>query len=694
VAFKLRTAGSVVSVVAVSVTVLATTAGPAASAPTTNPDAAAAAASVTDWRTLDGSGNNSNNPTWGQAGTQYSRVGPTVYADGVSQIVAGPPERYVSNRVFNDTGQNLFSEHDVSQWGWTWGQFIDHDIDLRSGVPAESKPIVFNTGDPLERFHNDFGPSLGFNRTPAAPGTGVTTPRQQINTITSYIDASNIYGSDATRLDWLRSGTVDGNPNNNSASLLLPNGFLPRKDARGNPNTAPEVELQGPLMGNPASARVAGDVRANENIALTATQTLFAREHNRIVAQLPFFISNQDKFQIARRIVGAEVQYITYHDFLPAMGVSLPTYLGYRSGVNASVSNEFATAGYRAHSQVHGEFEIDFAPGDYTAAQLAAFKAQGIEVTNGPTDHALGVPLNVAFGNPSLVESIGFAKVLGALSAERQYRNDEQIDETMRSVLFQAPRPGMPDPSVCSTPVINPACFVGVQDLGAIDIARGRDHGLPSYNALRAAYGLAPKASFAAITGEASENFPADPLINPADPNNDPNILDFTQLRDRNGVVIPVGSDEAVDNAVTGIRRSPLAARLKATYGQVAKVDAFTGMVSEPHVAGSELGELQLAIWKKQFTALRDGDLYYYALDPVLPLINAGFGIDYRHSLSEIISLNAGVTPQANVFKVVFAPLAPAKAQAAPASAGTSPAARTTPDAVEPRRSAMRPSLI
>ena len=37
----------------------------------------------------------------------------------------------------------------------------------------------------------------------------------------------------------------------------------------------------------PGKAMVAGDVRANENIALTATHTLFAREHNRIVAALP-----------------------------------------------------------------------------------------------------------------------------------------------------------------------------------------------------------------------------------------------------------------------------------------------------------------------------------------------------------------------------------------------------------------------
>ena len=49
-------------------------------------------------------------------------------------------------------------------------------------------------------------------------------------------------------------------------------------------------------------------------------------------------------------------------------------------------------------------------------------------------------------------------------------------------------------------------------------------------------------------------------------------------------------------------------ARLKAVYGSVDKLDAFVGMVAEKHVKGTEFGELQLAIWKKQFETIRDGD--------------------------------------------------------------------------------------
>src|SRR5207253_495174 len=172
-------------------------------------------------------------------------------------------------------------------------------------------------------------------------------------------------------------------------------------------------------------------------------------------------------------------------------------------------------------------------------------------------------------------------------------------DNSLRSVLFQVPKPGIPDPSVCGTPVINPDCFTGVQDLGAIDIERGRDHGMPYYNDLRRAYGLAPKTSFTAITGESTAGFPSDPLIDANDPINDPNILDFVELRDANGNVIPPGSDAAREEAVTGVRRTTLAARLKAGYYDV----------------------------------------------------NQLYGIDYRHTLAEIIELNTGVDVQPNVFK-------------------------------------------
>src|SRR5437867_4789021 len=67
------------------------------------------------FRTLDGSGNNPRHPDWGRANTLYLRVAPTNYADGISSMPTGPAVRYVSNRIFNDVGQNIFSKNGRSE---------------------------------------------------------------------------------------------------------------------------------------------------------------------------------------------------------------------------------------------------------------------------------------------------------------------------------------------------------------------------------------------------------------------------------------------------------------------------------------------------------------------------------------------------------------------------------------------------
>jgi hypothetical protein len=591
-------------------------------------------------RSLDGSADNRAHPTWGEAGTNYVRVARANYANGVAQMVAGPNARYISNRIFNDGGQNLFSENDISQWGWAWGQFLDHDMGLRDETPAEDASVPYNAADPLESYANDAG-ALAFQRTPAAPGTGVRSTRQQVNSLSSYIDASNVYGVTPDRASWLRQ--PDG-------TLLLSDGYLPKAGARGNVASAPVMDLMGPLTGNPAGAVVAGDVRANENLALTAIQTLFAREHNRIVTALPSSLSGNQKYEIARRVVGAEVQYITYNEFLPALGVKLAAYRGYDPNVNPGLSDEFATVGFRAHSMVHGEFDVDFQVGDYTPAQLSAFAAAGIKVTATSDDHELTIPLTVAFGNPDLLRAVGLGSVLAALGNEHQYKNDEQIDNTMRSVLFEVPKPDTTDPAACQTPVVDPQCYSDVSDLGADDIMRGRDHGMPSYNDMRRAYGLAPVRSFTAITGETTARFPNDPTINRADPIDDPNILDFVQLRDAAGNVIDPTSADAQEDAVTGARRTTLAARLKAIYGSVDKVDAFVGMSAERHVPGTEFGQLQLTMWKDQFQKLRDGDRFFYLNDPVLATIARTYGVSYQQSLAALVTADTGAVVGPRVF--------------------------------------------
>ncbi|MCA8959003.1 MAG: peroxidase family protein [Planctomycetes bacterium] len=236
-----------------------------------------------EFRSIDGFGNNPSSPEWGSAGIELRRVATIDYADGVSAPAGAtrPSARAVSNGVHAQPGSTVNSAG-ASDFLWQWGQFLDHDIDLTPGAdPAESLPIPVPTGDP---FFDPLGTGtmvIGFDRSSHTVG-GV---RQQLNHITSFIDASNVYGSDETRSLELRR--LDGTGKlRTSAGELLP--FDPA---------------------NPGFF-LAGDVRANEQVGLTSMHTLFVREHNFWCDQIHFAepaLDDDGIFLRARRIVDAEM---------------------------------------------------------------------------------------------------------------------------------------------------------------------------------------------------------------------------------------------------------------------------------------------------------------------------------------------------------------------------------------------------
>ncbi|ALG07995.1 hypothetical protein AOZ06_14675 [Kibdelosporangium phytohabitans] len=594
---------------------------------------AAEASPAFEYQSLDGFGNNRLHPDRGKAGTGYLRLTAANYADGIGTPFTGPSARYISNRVFNDAGQRLSSARGTSQWATAWGQFVDHTFaKLVPGQMVQPPRIPYDNNDPMESFRSDL-PFVPFGRSKEVAGTGVGTPREQVNSLGSHIDAFAVYGS-ANRLEWMREGPVDGDMSNNGAKLLMPGGNLPRRDARGDITTAPPMDdAAGRMAGN---GMVAGDDRANENTGLLAVQTLFAREHNRIVDLLPKSLPEEEKFQIARRVVIATQQYITYNEFLPALGVHLRPYRGYDPNVNPTVSNEFATVGYRgAHSLVHDDIRLKVPASRYTAAQLDALRARGVGVkaAGNELELELALPASQAPFNPGLFEDLRLGPVLQGLGRFPAGAGDELMGELVRSAPLSAQGQ------------------TAIFDITAIDIERGRDHGMPNYQQLRAAYGLSPKTSFRAVTGEPTESFPADPQLTPGKEIDDPDALDFIRLRDKNGREVQPGSDLAVG----GERRTTTAARLKALYGgDISKLDAFVGVVAEPKAPGSEFGELQTAIWRKQFEALRDGDRFYHGNDPVLATIKHKYGIDYRQNLGDVIAANTDVpryTLAASVFR-------------------------------------------
>ena len=366
---------------------------------------AVAAASPT--RTLDGRGNNVRHPTWGQAGARYLRIAAPAYADGIGRMAPAPPARFISNRIFNDVGQNLFSENGVTQWGWVWGQFLDHDFGLRDERVIEIEPIGFSAADPLESFRERLqrdrllAHSAG-GRHGRDDAAAVRQPAEQLHRRVERLRHHPTAAGLAARRQGRRR------PTDNAPTLLLDHGYLPRVGARGDPKKAPAEDLFGALDRGRRRARSSpATPRANGNVGLTAVHTLFAREHNRIVRLLPSKLSAEERFQIARRVVGAEEQYITYTEFLPALGVTLQPYRGYKPHRGRRPLERVRRGRLPGAQHDQRRPRRHRGPGRWSAAKLAAFASAGIEVASHDNLVTLDIPLVVAFGNPTLLERVG-----------------------------------------------------------------------------------------------------------------------------------------------------------------------------------------------------------------------------------------------------------------------------------------------
>lgn len=286
-------------------------------------------------RAIDGSGNNLRNASIGAAGAALRADVPRAYADGVSAPAGADRAnaRAVSNAVCQQDA-SIENLRGVSDMFWLWGQFLDHDIDL-TPEGEEAFDIAVPQGDAWFDPLDTGAVVLGFHRSAwlADTGTAPENPRRQPNVITSWIDASNVYGSDAERARALR--TLDG-----SGRLRTSAGDLLPFNTTGLPN-APSAAIP--------SFFLAGDVRANEQLGLTALHTLFVREHNRVADDLRVrnaHLTGDQIYEAARRWVGAEMQVITYREFLPLLlgDDALPARRGYDASLDGGVGVLFSSA--------------------------------------------------------------------------------------------------------------------------------------------------------------------------------------------------------------------------------------------------------------------------------------------------------------------------------------------------------------
>ena len=271
-----------------------------------------------------------------------------------------------------------------------------------------------------------------------------------------------------------------------------------------------------------------GDPRGDDNVPLHAMHTVWLREHNRIVGELrkinPTMTDKEKLYQTARKIVTGIWAHLAYDEYLPDL-VKLPTYTNYDDTVEPTIINSFAAAAFRyGHSLVPNSFD------------------QNNNAFN-PIDDP--IPLRDALFNREPINFRGIEPTWFGLTGNKSCsaRVDNQFAEGISRYLFVRPMEKL------------------YRDLLAINIQRGRDHGLKTYGDYRDYCGLTKLNNWA----------------------------------EANKVFFP-----------------GVATRLQTIFKFPNDIDLYAAGVSEIHAKDSELGPTFQCLVKKQFEAIRNGDRFFW----------------------------------------------------------------------------------
>ncbi|GFN82742.1 chorion peroxidase [Plakobranchus ocellatus] len=298
-----------------------------------------------------------------------------------------------------------------------------------------------------------------------------------------------------------------------------------------------------------------GDHRVNVFVGLGILHTIFHRLHNHMVDQLTAVNPqwNAEKlYQESRKINAALHQHLTYNEYLPAIldHSHLDKYrlrvgdYKYDPTLNPNMANSFSTAAYRfGHSQVQDFVQV------------------GRDL----------IPTESTLMRPHLVLT-RFDEVTKGLIIQPSEMVDRFFSESMTDRLFEnngTKRDGL--------------------DLVSLNIQRGRDHGLPPYNAFRKFCGLPPVTSFRS------------PVLSPKN-------------------------------------------RLEAVYDHVDDIDLFIGGVVERPVSGSQVGPTFACLIAQQFHDIKFGDRFFYETEhPREGFTAAQLGEIKAIKLSNVMCITTGL---------------------------------------------------
>ncbi|KAM9466397.1 thyroid peroxidase [Clarias gariepinus] len=550
------------------------------------------------YRTISGVCNNRNKPLWGAASTVLARWLPAEYEDGESQPKGWgighqyngfhlPPVREVSNKIMQISSQCCLKDEAYTQMLVDWGQYIDHDI---SFTPQSTSKAAFLEGInclhtcgnsnpcfPIQIPLHDkqFGSKscLPFFRSAPACVNGPPhtlhpqqmLQRQQMNLITSFLDASTVYGHSVELERMLRNASssegllaVNSEHTDTEGRAYLPFVNNPTSACFQEPGTGPKKRLE---------CFLAGDSRVNEILPLIALHTLWVREHNRIATRLKELNthwSSKTIYQESRKIIGALHQIITMRDYIPkiigkeAFDQIIGPYEGYNDTINPSISNVFATAAFRfGHATIS----------TYIRRVNESFQEH---------EHFPSLKLHQAFFSPwRIIREGGLDPVLRGLisqPAARQNQNHLMNEELTEKLM------------VLTIPE--------ALDLAALNLQRGRDHGLPGYNDWRLFCGYDRVQS----------------------------IADLKSL----------------------IHDSALVEKIMDLYGHPDNIDVWLAGLVEDSMSGTRTGPLFACLIGKQMKMLREGDRFWWEKPGVFSQQQRQEL--QRHSLSRVLCDNSGLT--------------------------------------------------
>ncbi|MEO7422725.1 MAG: peroxidase family protein [Ornithinibacter sp.] len=442
------------------------------------PDGLEPPVGVTHYRTADGSWNNLADPKEGAAGTRFPRnvASAAITPEGGDRLLT-PNPRVVSLKLLT-RGERMVEVPFLNLLAASWIQFQNHDwINHGENVTSDLIEIPLPEDDPArERFLQSTMFVARTQPDPTRSAIGEETPVTFINEVTHWWDGSQLYGSDQQTQDHLRSGV-------HGKLRIADDGRLPT-DRKGIEET--------------------GMVR-NWWVGLAMLHTLFALEHNVICDRLRESHPDWDDprlFNTARLVNAAVMAKIHSVEWTPAILPNKALNLGLNSNWYGMLTYKFRTAKKRKtvaefnvsnpelgglvgnHIDKHGQ-PFGLTEEFVEVYRLHSLLPETLRITRvGDEDPVEEVPFvsSRQAGSAKLTSRVGMADMFHSFG--KQHPGALELNN-FPNFLQELSIPGNP-----------------LFDMGAVDILRARERGVPRYNEFRRQLGLNPIRSFDDLTDD------------------------------------------------------------------------------------------------------------------------------------------------------------------------------------------------